>query len=98
MTVICEFSVLNGAVSETYSVERHSNGDVFLHNVLDDDQGAPVDTMHIDPQAYYRLGLAFIQLAAMPFRADAHAPADNPVSFRKIVPGAARSVRIEGVV
>lgn len=62
LTEILSVPIRNGNLLETISLERGPDGDIFLRNVLDADAGEPHDLMHIDPQAFGPLALAFAAL------------------------------------
>lgn len=83
LNTITEFQVANGAVLETYSVERDETGDIFIRNVLDAEMGGPVDTLHVDEAAAVRIARALlIAVGCSPsVRVDIPPPA-NVVAFR----------------
>lgn len=64
MLNLLDVTVQSGMIIETYSVEQDDDGAIFVRNVIDSDQGGPVDTMHIDPSAAWPIARALIQAAA----------------------------------
>lgn len=78
LTEIMSFSIGNGTMLETYSIERDEDGDIFVRNVLDAMAGEPHVMMHIDPMAFDPLARAF---AALERRRRQKMPASVVVQF-----------------
>jgi len=59
---IVRIPVSNGAQREVYSVAQTSDGSAYILNEMEPSNGGPVDTMHIDPQAFGPLAAVFTAL------------------------------------
>lgn len=82
LNTLVEFSIKNGIILETYSVEQDDDGEIFVRNVLDSDTGGPVDLLHIDAAAAVPIARALLLAVgriAAPVYVDI--PAGNVVAF-----------------
>ena len=101
MKTLCEFPIVNGEVTERYSVVQNEDGGIWIHCCLDAHHAGPIDTMHIDPAAAVRIAKALLvgvgrwATGHETVRVDIPAPAANLVAF--VMPGRARSLDVRSV-